>query len=79
MRRSPRFRRSWRRSGSFGEPGHPVRVVSADLPAYQRLYETVLVRLPGVRGLNSTMVMKQAVSPRPFPDRPPRELTAEAA
>ncbi|MEU1519789.1 Lrp/AsnC family transcriptional regulator [Streptomyces sp. NPDC005811] len=57
----------------FGEPDYLIRVVSADLPSYQRLYETVLVRLPGVRGLNSTIVMKQVVSPRPFPGRPARE------
>jgi DNA-binding Lrp family transcriptional regulator len=51
----------------FGEPDYLIRVVSADLPAYQQLYESVLVQLPGVRGLNSTIVMKQAVPLRPFP------------
>src|SRR5215469_16977609 len=56
----------------FGEPDYLVRVVSADLPAYQHLYDNVLISLPGVRGLNSTIVMKQAVGPRPLPDRPPR-------
>jgi DNA-binding Lrp family transcriptional regulator len=61
----------------FGEPDYLIRVVSADLPSYQRLYETVLIRLPGVRGLNSTIVMKQAVPLRPLPARPPRELSAE--
>jgi hypothetical protein len=45
-------------------------VVSADLPSYQRLYEIVLIHLPGVRGLNSTIVMKQAVQPRSLPERP---------
>jgi DNA-binding Lrp family transcriptional regulator len=58
----------------FGEPDYLIRVVSADLPSYQHLYETVLVQLPGVRSLNSTIVMKQAVSLRPFPDRPPRAV-----
>lgn len=51
----------------FGEPDYLIRVVSADLEAYQRLYESVLVRLPGVTGLTSTIVMKQAVPLRPFP------------
>ncbi|WP_067285372.1 Lrp/AsnC family transcriptional regulator [Streptomyces jeddahensis] len=58
----------------FGEPDYLIRVVSADLPSYQRLYESVLIHLPGVRGLNSTIVMKQAVDPRPLPGRPPREV-----
>ena len=57
----------------FGEPDYLIRVVSADLPSYQRLYDSVLIRLPGVRGLNSTIVMKRVVGPRPFPGRPPRE------
>lgn len=61
----------------FGEPDYLIRVVSADLPSYQHLYETVLIRLPGVRSLNSTIVMKHVVSPRPFPGRPPRELSAK--
>ncbi|MGN6251125.1 MAG: Lrp/AsnC family transcriptional regulator [Marmoricola sp.] len=56
----------------FGEPDYLLRVVSADLPAYQRLYESTLIALPGVRGMTSTIVMKQAVGPRPFPERPRR-------
>ncbi|NWF29728.1 Lrp/AsnC family transcriptional regulator [Streptomyces sp. PKU-EA00015] len=63
----------------FGEPDYLIRVVSADLPSYQRLYESVLIHLPGVRGLNSTIVMKQAVAPRPLPERPPREVPARPA
>ncbi|WP_232627001.1 Lrp/AsnC ligand binding domain-containing protein [Streptomyces alfalfae] len=42
----------------FGEPDYLIRVVSADLESYQRLYESVLIHLPGVRGLNSTIVIK---------------------
>jgi DNA-binding Lrp family transcriptional regulator len=61
----------------FGEPDYLIRVVSADLPSYQHLYETVLVRLPGVRSLTSTIVMKQAVSPRPLPSGPPGTLLAD--
>lgn len=56
----------------FGEPDYLVRVVSADLSSYQQLYEEVLIRLPGVRSLNSTLVMKQTVGPRPLPEQPPR-------
>lgn len=63
----------------FGEPDYLIRVVSADLPAYQHLYESVLIRLPGVRGLNSTIVMKNVVSPRPYPDRAPRERSAKGS
>jgi DNA-binding Lrp family transcriptional regulator len=58
----------------FGEPDYLIRVVSSDLPSYQELYETVLIRLPGVASLKSTIVMKHAVSARPFPDRPPRQV-----
>jgi len=55
----------------FGEPDYLMRVVSADLAAYQQLYESVLIHLPGVSGLNSTIVMKHAVGPRPYPSGPP--------
>ncbi|MGW4668759.1 Lrp/AsnC family transcriptional regulator [Streptosporangium sandarakinum] len=58
-----------------GEPDYLIRVVSADLASYQHLYESILIHLPGVRGLNSTIVMKQAVHPRPLPGRPPRVVT----
>ncbi len=51
----------------FGTPDYLIRVVSADLSAYQRLYDTVLSRLPGLASLSSTIVMKQAVPPRPLP------------
>lgn len=51
----------------FGEPDYLIRVVSADVESYQRLYESRLVRLPGVVGLTSTIVMKHVVPPRPFP------------
>ena len=42
----------------FGEPDFLLKVIAADLPAYQRFYDEVLVRLPGVEKLNSTIVMK---------------------
>lgn len=53
----------------FGEPDYLVRVVSADLAAYQHLYEEVLVHLPGVEKMTSTIVMKRAVPPRAYPTR----------
>lgn len=56
----------------FGEPDYLLRVVSADLPSYQHLYENVFIRIPGVRGFTSTIVMKQAIGPRPLPERPSR-------
>jgi DNA-binding Lrp family transcriptional regulator len=53
----------------FGDPDYLLRVVTADLAAYQRLYEGTLVRLPGVRRIGSTIVMKQVVA-RPLPAHP---------
>lgn len=51
----------------FGSPDYLLRVVTADLASYQRLYEEALAKLPGVRGLTSTIVMKQVIEPRPLP------------
>lgn len=42
----------------FGEPDFLLRVYAADLPAYQQLYDDVLVELPGVEKLTSTIVMR---------------------
>ena len=42
----------------FGEPDFLLRVRAADLAAYQRFYDGVLVGLPGVEKLTSTIVMK---------------------
>ena len=46
----------------FGEPDFLLRVVAADLPAYQSFYDDVLVTLPGVEKLTSTIVMKNLKS-----------------
>ncbi|GGU67619.1 Lrp/AsnC family transcriptional regulator [Lentzea flava] len=54
----------------FGSPDYLLRVVTADLASYQRLYEETLAKLPGVRGLTSTIVMKQVIEPRPLPTQP---------
>jgi DNA-binding Lrp family transcriptional regulator len=44
-----------------------LRIVTADLGAYQRLEGDVLSALPGIQRLNSTLVMKQVVDDRPLP------------
>jgi DNA-binding Lrp family transcriptional regulator len=54
----------------FGDPDYLLRVVTADLASYQRLYEEKLARLPGVRGLTSTIVMKQVIEARLLPAQP---------
>jgi DNA-binding Lrp family transcriptional regulator len=51
----------------FGEPDYLLRIVTASLTAYQQLYDQALVRLPGVQGLKSTILMKQVVPLRPLP------------
>lgn len=42
----------------FGNPDFLLKVVAADLQAYQQFYDEVLVELPGVEKLTSTIVMK---------------------
>jgi DNA-binding Lrp family transcriptional regulator len=54
----------------FGDPDYLLRIVTADLAAYQRLEDDVLATLPGVQRLNSTLVMKQIVNERPLPAQP---------
>ncbi|RJO69831.1 Lrp/AsnC family transcriptional regulator [Nocardia panacis] len=51
----------------FGEPDYLLRVVAADLTAFQRLYDDRLATLPGVGRLTSTLVMKQIVTDRALP------------
>jgi DNA-binding Lrp family transcriptional regulator len=51
----------------FGDPDYLLRVVTADLGAYQRLEDDELSALPGVLRLNSTLVMKHVVDERPLP------------
>jgi len=45
----------------FGDHDYLLRVVAADLHAYQRLYDSKLAALPGVQRLTSTLVMKDVV------------------
>lgn len=51
----------------FGEPDYLLRVVSRDLPTFQRLYDEKLASLPGVQRLSSTLVMKRIAEDRPLP------------
>jgi len=51
----------------FGDPDYLVRVLAADLTAFQRLYDEQLSSLPGVQRLTSTLVMKTVVADRPLP------------
>ncbi|HEV8462159.1 MAG TPA: Lrp/AsnC family transcriptional regulator [Gaiellaceae bacterium] len=51
----------------FGEPDYLLRVVTADIGAYQVLRDEQLATLPGVHRLSSTIVMKQVVGERPLP------------
>jgi len=51
----------------FGDPDFLLRVLAADLPAFQALYDDRLATLPGVQRLSSTLVMKSVVEDRPLP------------
>ena len=51
----------------FGDPDYLLRVVTADLGAYQRLEDDELSTLPGVQRLNSTLIMKHVVDARALP------------
>lgn len=52
----------------FGEPDYLLRVATADLAAFQQLYDQQLARLPGVQRLTSTLVMKNVIDDRPLPE-----------
>jgi DNA-binding Lrp family transcriptional regulator len=51
----------------FGDPDYLLRIVTADLAAYQRLQDDKLTSLPGVQRMASTLVMKRIVHDRPLP------------
>jgi DNA-binding Lrp family transcriptional regulator len=51
----------------FGDPDYLLRILTADLAAYQRLEDDQLATLPGVQRLTSTLVMKRVVQDRPIP------------
>lgn len=50
----------------FGEQDYLLKVVTKDLDAYQKLYDSRLSNLPGVLRLTSTLVMKEIVESRPL-------------
>ncbi|MGW8760950.1 Lrp/AsnC family transcriptional regulator [Streptomyces sp. NPDC055815] len=52
----------------FGEPDYLLRVATADLAAFQELYDQKLARLPGIQRLTSTLVMKNVIDDRPLPE-----------
>lgn len=51
----------------FGSPDYLLRVIAADLAAYQQLWDTHLATLPGVQRVASTIVMKSIVHDRGLP------------
>lgn len=51
----------------FGEPDFLLRVVATDLAAFQQLYDAELGKLPGVRRLTTSLVMKTVVEGKPLP------------
>jgi DNA-binding Lrp family transcriptional regulator len=51
----------------FGDPDYLLRVIAADLRAFQQLYDDVIAALPGVQRLSSTLVMKSIVENRTLP------------
>ncbi|WP_249673082.1 Lrp/AsnC family transcriptional regulator [Pseudomonas abieticivorans] len=51
----------------FGDPDYLLMVVTQDLPAFQKLYDAQLSKLPNVQRLTSTLVMKQVIADRHLP------------
>lgn len=51
----------------FGTPDYLLRIVARDKARYQQLYDDILSKLPGLRGLKSTMVMKEVIAARGLP------------
>jgi len=61
------FARKENGSSGVGDPDYMLMVVTTDLPAFQRLYDEELSRLPNVQRLISTLVMKHVITDRPLP------------
>lgn len=51
----------------FGDPDYMLHVTTADLHAFQQLYDRSLTALPSVLRLTSTIVMKSIFQDRPLP------------
>ena len=56
----------------FGDPDYLLRILTADLAAYQVLEDDQLSALPGVARITSTLVMKRIVQDRPLPTASPK-------
>lgn len=56
----------------FGDPDYLLRVVTADLAAYQQLQDDTLSVLPGVARMNSTLVRRCGRGHSPGRARGPR-------
>lgn len=56
----------------IGSPDYLLRVVVADLAAYERLYSDVLAGLPGVHRVATQIAMRVLKDDGPLPVRPPR-------
>jgi DNA-binding Lrp family transcriptional regulator len=51
----------------FGEPDYLLRVIATDLAEFQQLYDSELGKLPGVRRLTTSLIMKTIVEDKPLP------------
>jgi len=61
----------------FGEPDYLLRVVATDMAGYQRFYDQHLATLPGLRQIQSTLIMKRVVDHRPLPPAPRRRAATQ--
>ena len=48
----------------FGSPDYQLYIATASMQSYQELFDSTLSQLPGVRRMQSTLVMKTVVAPR---------------
>ena len=48
----------------FGSPDYQLSIATASMQSYQELFDSTLSQLPGVRRMQSTLVMKTVVAPR---------------
>ncbi len=51
----------------FGEHDYILHIVTADLNAFQKLYDEQLSNLPAIHRLTSTLVMKEVLPRRGLP------------
>lgn len=48
----------------FGSPDYQLYIATESMQSYQELFDSTLSQLPGVRRMQSTLVMKTIVAPR---------------